>query len=121
MISCDTETANGATAPNLYAGRGPRTEQGRANQIAGASAAAIAQWEKARAQGRKRLGALTPEGRAKIVAANKGKSKPPEQRGKISRAHLRVQGRKRLERNNDLVNRFAGMLTPIYEPQGASS
>jgi hypothetical protein len=78
MMICDTDSASGATVPNPYPGRGTRAEQGRAKQIAGASAAAIAKWEETRAQGKKRLGDLTPEGRAAISAANKGRAKSPE-------------------------------------------
>jgi hypothetical protein len=118
LMSCDTNSASGATAPNPYPGRGPRTEQGRANQIAGASEGAIAQWEEARAQGKTRLGELTPEGRANISAANKGRAKSPEQRLKMSLSHLQVEERKRLDRDLARINEVCGIRAPLYQ-QGA--
>jgi hypothetical protein len=118
---CDTESANGASTPNPYPGRGPKTEQGRANQIAGASASAIAQWEAVRTRGGNRLGELTPKGRAAISAANIGRPKSPEQRAKMGAAQRKRQVSASIARQLPRIDRVISIYAPVSEIERVST
>jgi hypothetical protein len=59
----------------------------------------------AHAEGKTRWGEITPEGRAAIVAANKGKLKSEEQCAKTNTAQRQVQKANRLERYQALIAR----------------
>jgi hypothetical protein len=99
------------------ASTGPKTEEGKAIRKACQSALAVQQWDEAWAEGKTRLGELSPDGRASIVNANAGRPKSPEQRAKMSKSHVRLEAAKRQERYSELIAEHGAMLANIFQEQ----